>query len=64
MKVIATSNFGDESVADVLVETNMSGEDANTLATRKNEEGGVNSMYYYQAVSDDYKLWGGMSELI
>jgi len=64
MKVIGTSNFADESVADFLVEDNLSAEAAETLAKQKNTEGNDNSYYYYRTVEDDYRLWGGMSELV
>lgn len=57
MKVIGVSNFDNESVSDILVEEHLESTQASKLAMRKNEEGGMYSTYFYQAVEETYKLY-------
>ena len=64
MKVIGTSNFADESVADVLVEEDLSDREAEDMADAMNAKEGNDSHYYYQAVEDNARLWRGMEELV
>lgn len=65
MKVVAIDNFNRESVADILVAEGLSEQDAQRLATEKNEQfSGPYAPRHYVVTPDDYKLWRGMEELI
>lgn len=64
-KLILVDNFNRETVADVLVEENLSEKEANKKAgDYNNEHRSVNGDWFAKAVSDDYKLWRGIEELI
>jgi len=57
MKVIAISNFDNDTVSDRLIAENLSEEEAKKLAAEKNAKCGKYSTYYYQAVADNHKLY-------
>ena len=64
-KLILVDNFNREHIADVLVEDNLDEKDANERADKYNDEHrNMNWNWFAKAVSDDYKLWRGMEELI
>ena len=64
-KLILIDNFNREHIADVLVEDNLDEEEANVKANKYNDEHrNMNCDWFAKAVSDDYKLWRGMEELI
>lgn len=61
-KLVLVDNYNRESVEDILVEANISEEEAKQKAEEYNKH---NSNDCYAVVrSDDYKLWGGISELV
>jgi hypothetical protein len=63
VKIVATSNYNLESVADWLVCENLANEAVGReIVDALNSK--LNDAYYYMLVSDDYKLWRGMEELI
>lgn len=65
MKIIAKDNFARESVADVLIAENVHLSYAHEIATfLQATYGGDNESRFYEAVSDDYRLWRGMEELV
>ena len=58
MKIIVISNFNNESISDVLVAENVSEYYVKYLVEFLNSRfGGDSSPNYYQAVSDDHKLY-------
>jgi len=57
MKVIAVDNYGREYYSDKLIQDNLSEEDAQQLANKKNEEADSHGDWYYRAVKDDHTLW-------
>lgn len=64
-KLILVDNFNREHIADVLVEDNLDEKEANERANKYNDEHrNMNWNWFARGVSDDYKLWGGMEELI
>lgn len=64
-KLILVDNFNREHIADVLVEDNLDEEEANVKANKYNDEhSNMNWDWFAKAVSDDYKLWLGMMELV
>lgn len=64
-KLILMDNFNRENIVDVLVEENLSEEEAKIKADACNSEHkNMNYNWFAKAVSDDYKLWGGLEELI
>lgn len=64
-KLILVDNFNRETVADVLMEENLTEEDAETKADAYNDEHrNLNWNWFAKAVSDDYKLWRGMEEFV
>lgn len=64
-KLILVDNFNRETVADVLIEENLTEEDAETKADVYNSEHrNSNWNWFAKAVSDDYKLWCGMEEFV
>lgn len=67
MKIIAVCNYGKESVADLLIADNITNWAIgrllrDTLNAKYCTTG--NSPYYYRLEADNYKLYGGMSELV
>lgn len=64
-KLILVDNFNREHIADVLVEDNLDEKEANERANKYNDEHrNSNWNWFAKAVSDDYKLWRGMEDLI
>lgn len=64
-KLILVDNLNREIVADVLVEDNLSEADAVQKANEYNaEHANGNWGWFAKAVDDDYKLWGGILELV
>ena len=64
-KVIASSNFGDESFAESEVVAPILTEmQADAICEILNAEVGVNSSAYYVPRRADYVLWGGMAEFV
>jgi len=57
MKVIGKSNFDNETVDDILIDVNLTKENAEQIANNMNEDCAENSKYYYKAVEDDYVLY-------
>lgn len=58
MKIIAVSNFDNESVSDVLVAENVSEYYAKHIVEFLNGKfSGTSSPNYYRVVSDDHKLY-------
>ncbi|RWX40807.1 hypothetical protein EHH54_10380 [Rhizobium leguminosarum] len=65
MKIISKDNFARENVADTLVAENVHDYYAKDIAEfLQSKHGGENASRYYEAVADDYKLWGGMAEFV
>lgn len=57
-KIIAVSNFDDESVSDRLVAENIKSEmEARHMAGALNAVTGPNSADYFKVVPDDHKLY-------
>lgn len=56
-------NYDRETVADKLVEENLTDEVA-IIKVKEYNENNKHSDWFAKAVSDDYKLWGGMAELV
>lgn len=64
-KLILVDNFDRETIADVLVEENLSEKEANKKADDYNSEHrNRNWDWFAKAVDDGYRLWGGIEELI
>ncbi|KSV59135.1 hypothetical protein [Acetivibrio ethanolgignens] len=64
-KLILVDNFCRESVADVLLEENLAEATATQKAVEYNDKyRSTDWSWFAKAVPDDYKLWGGISELI
>lgn len=58
MKIIAVSNFDNESVSDELVAENVTEYYAKRIVDFLNGKfSGTTALYYYRAVSDDHKLY-------
>lgn len=58
MKIIAVSNFDNESISDSLVAENVSEYYANYIVEFLNNKfGGVLATYFYRVVEDEYKLY-------
>lgn len=60
MKIIRTSNFGSDSVSDILYRCNVTSAEAKSMVKRLNKDVTENSTYCFAAVKDDYKLCQGM----
>lgn len=63
-KVIGKSQYDIESIADVLIQENMTEAAAVVFAEELNERVRPGDTYYFFAVPIDHKLWRGMEELI
>ena len=64
-KLILVDNFNRETIADVLIEENLSDKEAAQKADDYNSEHrNRNWDWFAKAVNDDYKLWGGIEEFI
>lgn len=57
MKIICGSNFDNESVNDELICNNVDEFFGKKIVDFLNSSGGQNSIYYYELVSEDYKLY-------
>ena len=55
-KVIATSNFNDQSVSDLLIKDNLTKEMADRIVKDHNDDMHQYSYVIYQTVDQDYKL--------
>lgn len=64
MKVVAISNYGDESLAEKLIAENLDEEAARALVDEKNRSVQEGSSYWHVTKSDDYILWRGMADLV
>jgi hypothetical protein len=64
MKVIATSNHGKETIAEVLMKDHLTKAEAHDLADRLNEGATDDTEMWHVAVPDDHRLWRGMEELV
>lgn len=62
-KLILVDNYNREYIADQLVEESISMDDAERKANEYNDRN-PHGDRFARAVSDDYKLWGGISELM
>ena len=62
-KLILIDNYNRDNIADRLVEENISMIDAEKKANEYNDRNPHND-WFAKAVPDDYKLWGGISELV
>lgn len=62
-KLILVDNYNRETVADRLLEENLSMTDAEKKANEYNDRN-LHGDWFAKAVQDDYKLWGGISELV
>lgn len=64
-KLILVDNFDREYVADVLVEENLTCEAAQVKADEYNDKyKNADWCWFAKAVADDYRLWGGIQEMI
>lgn len=63
MKVIGVDNFGRDSVADILIEDNLTAEAAEKVVSDYNDSR-FTRPYWAIAVENNYKLWRGMEELV
>lgn len=63
-KVVATSNFADETYAEKTKIEYLSLSTAKIIATILNEELSDNDRTYYTVKAQEYKLWRGMEELV
>lgn len=61
--LILTSNFDDESVADIKI-GDTDKRYNKVLETIMNSATGDNSTYYVECVDKNYRLWGGLEEFI
>jgi hypothetical protein len=64
MKIIAVDNFARESVADRLIADNIANEVVGNIMVKALNSDCDVSASFYKLVPDDYKLWGGMEELV
>ncbi len=64
MKVVLVDNLNREEVADVLHKENLSPDMAEIEASEWNRKHYTQFGYYAMVKEDDYKLWGGIKELV
>lgn len=62
-KLILVDNYNREYIKDILVAANINEETAKKKADAYNAFH-PHGDYFARAVPDDYKLWGGVSELV
>jgi len=62
MKVIGTDNYARDHIADVLVQDDLSDEEARRLAESLNDTRDLST--WYLVVPDDYRLSRGMEDLV
>ena len=64
-KLVLVDNLDRENVADILVEENLSEEEAKRKAEEYNNKNNPCAFgWFAKVVSDDYKLWKGVEELV
>lgn len=63
-KVIGRSNFNLESVADILIQDNLTEANAVAIVESMNKTVQDGSTYYYYAVPQDTRLSRGMEDLV
>ena len=64
MKVVAISNYADDTIREQLVMENLTQEQAQRIADERNKATGEGSIYWYVVKPDDYILWRGMADLV
>ena len=64
MKVVLTSNWNNESIAEVTLTENLDEIQAEQKAQEYNEGTSDGSTYYAVVKPDDYRLWRGMADLV
>ena len=66
MKIIKVDNFNREEVADQLIAENVNEYWGEQLVNALNyvNSSDFHNDAFFRLVEDDYKLWGGMSELV
>ncbi len=58
MKIVASCNYGKETVSDFLVAENITIEsDGQIMVKALNDSGGDHAYYYYKLVPDEYILY-------
>ena len=62
-KLILVDNYNRETVADRLLEENITEDEAKAKAAEYNKKY-PHDDWFAKVVADDYKLWGGMAELV
>ena len=62
-KLILVDNYDREYVADRLLEENITEDEAKAKAAEYNKKY-PHDNWFAEAVSNDYKLWGGVAELV
>lgn len=63
-KVVLVDNLNREHIEDKLLEDGLTNEQADSVANSYNEEHNAHNGWWARAVSDEYKLWRGIAELI
>lgn len=64
MKVVAISNYALDTVAEKLVASGLTEEEARAKAEELNESVCEGSTYWHVVKSENYILWRGLEELI
>lgn len=64
MKVILTSNWDNESVAEIVLADSLDKIQAEQKAEEYNSKISDTSTYYAVVKPDDYRLWRGMADLV
>jgi len=64
MKVVLTSNWDNESIAEITLAENLDIIQAEQKAEEYNASTTDNSTYYAVVKPDDYRLWRGMADLV
>jgi len=57
MKIVRVSNFGNESISDMLIAENVDNHYGEEIVRSLNNVGGNYDPYYFRLVHDDYKLY-------
>lgn len=63
-KVVLVDNFDREYIEDILLEENLTDEDAEAKAKEYNDKHPSGWNWFARAVDNDYHLWRGIEELI
>lgn len=64
MKVVGIDNYAREHIADILVQADMTFDEADARARQLNEESGEHASRWYVVRPDDYVLSRGMEDLV